>query len=365
VSISEPAIYRACRLFLISLCILFSLFISKRAYAFDWDYSSFKYELTQAAVTGERKDFLSWSIQPKKSIQTAAFRAVKGSSVTLVKTLERKSNTEIKTEMTFKFHGVADSDADLFYTVMLVIPLKKNGSTFPVVAFDGHGDCGGECSGNAPERMFRPQGFANRLVEMGYSVVGFPTAMHKPFISKSKKIDFPVIWASLAWEVLKYHKIWPQSEQRYIAIGNAIGGLTALALSVIDQNSVATIVNGSFFPLELTRREYRIKNHPFCHDFREFNTYTTIYALIVPRPLMIQVGAKDGLWLGNGAVPPSDWFSGIKRGATVDETLGASFVLERIWRKFNAPYELVVHGGGHEDFEPNLINKFILKFVNP
>ncbi len=326
--------------------------------AFDWDYSSFRYELTNKAVSGSKADFLDWTKSPRESFTELAGRAVENGNFSLIKRVERDGDVARFTELTFRIEGVADSTA-LTYAVVVAVPKRRSGNVIPIVAFDGHGDCGGECNGDAPKRMFSRSGFATELLKAGYTVFAFPTAMHKPFEGKSKNFDYPLIWASLANEVLKDPYFFPRKDKRYIAVGSAVGGLTALTLGIIDSRASAVVVNGSFFPLELTRREYRIKDHPFCHDFRMFNTYTGVYALLAPKPLMIQVGQKDALWLGNGAVPASSWFSGMKRGATVDETLGASLVLGKRWEKFGAPYQLAVHEGGHEEFDAALIDEFI------
>ena len=55
----------------------------------------------------------------------------------------------------------------------------------------------------------------------------------------------------------------------------------------------------------------------------EIFSYSAVYALIAPKPLMLQMGIKDALWLGGGPAQPSDWFSGTTRGAYSDETIGA------------------------------------------
>lgn len=333
-------------------------------WAFDWDYSPYRWDLTQGAVVGSERQFHQWAAEPTNYFLTQANVVVGSSNVTLTKTVKRETNAGNLSELVFKFRGVADGGADLDYSVVILTPNKRNTFKLPVVTFDGHGDCGGECSGKAPQRMFTQNGFAYRLAKLGYVVIGFPTAIHGPFVNKSKEVDYPVIWASLARKVLASQKGLDLSSGEYVVAGSAIGGLTALALSIIDSNAKATITNGAFFPLELTRREYRIKNHPFCHDFRAFYTYTSVYALLAPKPLMIQMGKDDGLWLGHGPAPASDWFSGIRRGATIDETMGAAFVLERIYSKFKAPFVFKVHKGGHEDVDTKLIDRFLQERVS-
>lgn len=331
-----------------------------QAFAFDWDYSSFKFDLTQKALQGNQNDFKAWAKAPIASIKGDAAALAPSATVKLVESRQEKRSDGTLTFLTYRFDGATDSGA-LLYTAVLAVPARRNSVPVPVVVFDGHGDCGGECSGSAPKRMFTKEGFGTQMLARGYTLVAFPTAIHKPFEKKAAKIDYPTIWGALAKQVLDKNHLWPQRTRKYIAMGSAIGGLTALSLSVVDPNVVGTVTNGAFFPLELTRREYRIKDHAFCHDYRAFNTYTSVYALLAPRPLMIQVGKDDALWLDHGPVAPSSWFSGLKRGATVDETIGASLVLEKIYAKFSAPYVQIVHKGGHEDVDVAAADRFLKK----
>lgn len=323
-----------------------------------WDYSKVKYELTTNAVYGSTEDFKQWQKDPKKSIISDAESVVKPTRATFQSTTTRKESNAIVEELTYKIRNPFVSGS-IDYTVAVWKPKNSNGYEFPIVAFDGHGDCDGDCIGIPPKRIFEKDGFGHKLVDLGYTVIGFPTAIHKPFQTLGRNIDYPIIWAGLAKSVLDTGTIFEKANHPYIALGNAIGGLTALSLSIIDSRSLATITNGAFFPLELTRRDYRIKGHPFCHDFRRFYTYTTIYSLLFPRPLMIQVGVHDGLWLGNGSVPPSSWFSGLKRGATVDETLGARMILETLWQKGGGLFDFNEHSQGHEDLQPTLVDEFL------
>lgn len=340
--------------------IVFLVFAPTQVFAFDWDYSAFKFDLTQKALRGGQDDFKAWAKAPIASFRNDAALLAQSVTVQLIESRQEKRADATLTFLTYRFDGATDSGA-LFYTAVLAIPVQRNTVPMPVVVFDGHGDCGGECTGSAPRRMFTQDGFATQMLARGYTIAAFPTAIHKPFEKKAAKVDYPTIWAGLAKQILDGNRLWPQRTRKYIAMGSAIGGLTALSLSLIDSNVVGTVTNGAFFPLELTRREYRIKDHPFCHDYRAFNTYTSVYALLVPRPLLIQVGKDDALWLDHGPVAPSSWFSGLKRGATVDETIGASLVLEKVYAKFSAPYMQAVHAGGHEDVDVTGVDRFLTR----
>jgi hypothetical protein len=336
------------------------------AAAFDWDYSDFRFDLTEQAVFGSSRDVKEWQKAPRESFVAQAAR-VGGAPARLVSSTESTNGKTRRTDVVIRFPAITDDRADLEYHVVILAPSGpgKAPPRWPIVALDGHGDVNGEGHGQAPLRMFAPGGFADRLVDRGFTVVGIPTAVHKPFARLSETVDYTVIWAELAHRSLALVRPQLPGGGAYYVAGNAIGGLTALSLALIDDNARALYVNGAFFPLELTRREYRIKDHPQCHNFRAFNTYTAVYALLAPRPLMITVGRQDGLWLGNGAAPPSSWFSGLKRGATVDETLGAFLLLERIWKKFDAPLKLEVHPGGHEDIDAQAAGAFFRRVGAP
>jgi len=334
------------------------------AAAFDWDYSAFQFDLTEAAVLGSADDVRAWQKAPRQYFAEQSAR-VGGQEASLVSLTTSPDGPATRTVAVVRFPGVTDAGADLDYHVVILAPAKPGArARLPVVALDGHGDVNGESTGSAPVRMFVPGGFAHGLVAQGYTVVGIPTAVHKPFAKKAQEVDYATIWATLAHRALQVLKPKLPGGGPYLLAGNAIGGLTALSLALIDENARALFVNGAFFPLELTRREYRIKDHPWCHDFRAFNTYTAVYALLAPRPLRITVGREDGLWLGHKSAPALDWFSGMKRGATVDETLGAFLILERIWRKFGAQVVLDVHPGGHEDIDPAAAGAFFRRAMS-
>lgn len=359
---TAPAAFRALARFAL---VLAALVAPGAAFAFDWDYSAFRFDLTEQAVMGTANDVRQWQKAPRQSfLEQAAL--VGGSPARLISSTDSLDGPAKRTDVVIRFPAVTDAGGDLDYHVVILAPARPaKGPRWPVVALDGHGDVNGEGHGQAPVRLFVPGGFAQTLVAQGFTVVGIPTAIHKPFAQKALKVDHTVIWAKLAKDVLALLKPRLPGGGPYYLAGNAIGGLTALSLALLDDDARAIYVNGAFFPLELTRREYRIKDHPLCHDYRAFNTYTPIYALLAPRPLTITVGRQDALWLGHHTSPATDWFSGLKRGATVDETLGAFLVLERIWKKFGAPLTLDVHPGQHEDIDPKAAAAFFRRTGSP
>ena len=143
----------------------------------------------------------------------------------------------------------------------------------------------------------------------------------------------------------------PKATRCYI-IGLAAGGLTGVSLALANRQIAGLVSSGAFFPLDLTRRDYRIKGHPFCHDFRHFGSYLPVYALALDRPLQIQMGKGDGLWAGN-VNTPSKVYSGLRRSVLTEEIIGPVFILERLSEFLRNKIKFVLCNNGHErmDFE--------------
>jgi len=321
-------------------------------------YSPEQIDLSSQAIFGAAGDLLQWQQKPRRRLRLQAAEIQRHFRVRLASRKSFRNDFATVNNDTYILES-AKLPLPLTYSISRWTPLRNGLSGPVIVAFDGHGDCGGECTGKVPERMFQRNGFGRQLVQRGWSVIGVPTAIHKPLSKFHVTFDYPLIWAALA--TLVVHQATPPSStpRDLIYLGNAIGGLTAAAASIIDPRSMATVTNGAFFPLEFTRHHYRIKDHTLCHDMRDFASYVPFYALLYPLPLMIQVGEEDGLWMGHGPVKSSDWFSGLPRGATSDETVGAALLLERLWTRTGQDFSLAVHPGGHEDLDVSRADQFL------
>lgn len=189
------------RLFLLRFLALAAALGWGSARAFDWDYSAVRFELSQEAVTSATA-YRAWAAAPRRSLAEMAAAVAPSGRVKLARTSSVREGGVEKTTFDFVLEGF--TDAPLPYSVVQWRPAKAR-AALPVVAFDGHGDCGGECSGAAPKRMFAQGGFAGDLVKRGYTVLGFPTAIHKPFERQAKTVDYPVLWAALAHRVMQKH----------------------------------------------------------------------------------------------------------------------------------------------------------------
>lgn len=325
---------------------------------FSYVYAPDQIDLSSNAIFGTASDLLHWQQLPRQRLRVQAAEIQRDLRVRFASRQTRRNDLATVINDTYIVESVK-LPSPLSYTISRWTP-RQNALAGPViVAFDGHGDCGGECTGKAPERMFQRGGFGRQLVQRGWTVIGVPTAIHKPLSKLNAKHDFPLIWAALATLVLKQADPSSSPPHDVIYLGNAIGGLTAAAASIIDPRTFATVTNGAFFPLDFTRHHYRIKDHALCHDMREFASYVPFYALLYPLPLMIQVGEEDGLWMGHGPVKSSDWFSGLPRGATSDETVGAALLLQRLWTRAGKDFSLAVHSGGHEELDAIRADQFL------
>lgn len=323
---------------------------------YSYNYAPVQYDLSSKAIFGSDQDLQSWQKIPRARLQKQILEIQSSLRVRLSSTRTSRNDIANVDELTYEI--VSDKlSRPLLVTISRWTPLRNSLSSPVIVALSGHEDCGAECSGRSPKHMVGNKGYAQTLVQRGWTVVGASTAIHKPLASYSPTYDYPLIWAALTTLLLE--KAIPAGKP-IVYLGNSVGGITAVVASIVDRRAVATVTNGAFFPLAFTRQSYRIKDHPLCHDMREFASYVSLYALLSPLPLMIQVGEQDSLWMGLGPVKPNDWFSGLPRGSTSDETVGAAFLLQRLWVRAGAPFALAVrHGGAHEDLDAARVDSFL------
>jgi hypothetical protein len=330
------------------------------AWAFDYDYSAVRFDLTHDAIFGTAEDFAEWREGPyaymKEKFQGLPFNAPYVDAVEF----EDRRDRYVLMSVRLIFPAWEPDGSPFSYSVLIAQPPASNGRP-AILAINGHGEVGGEGRGQAPVGLFKPGAHGDILASRGYVVIGFPNTMHAQFAKLAQTLDYSFIWARLAGLALDAIK-GRVAPTRFFAVGNAAGGLTSLVLTIAREDVIGLATNGAFFSLDHTRREYRIWTHPFCHDFRAFFSYASVYALVAPKPLQVQMGKQDGLWLGSGPVAANSWFSGMKRGAFADETLGSFLMLRSIYDRTGGRIELLQHDRGHEDFEGEALMSFLDKW---
>jgi hypothetical protein len=328
-----------------------------RANAFDWDYSDAKFDLTADAVLGDQHAFEKWRAEPLAYIKEYFDKVITVDPKVIKYDEPFKRNGYALTAVEMIFPGIQRDGGDLHYVALIARPEKQQHEV-AIIAINGHGEVGGEGHGQAPLSMFRDGAHGDYLARAGYVVIAFPNTIHESLSHLAKKTDYSIIWARLADKALDAIKPSLPGTQQFVGLGNAAGGLTSLVLAIMRPDIKGLATNGAFFSLEQTRREYRILVHPFCHDFRAFFSYSAVYALLAPKPLLVEMGAKDGLWLGAGPSLGQSWFSGTKRGAISDETIGAFLQLKQIWDRSSAVISLDIHHNGHEDVDAGAVDRF-------
>jgi hypothetical protein len=209
--------------------------------------------------------------------------------------------------------------------------------------------------------LFAPGTPGAALVKAGFTVWAPDNVYHEEIMRFFPEHDFSLMWGKvsiLTWPFIKERV--PKNKGK-IVIGIAAGGLTGLAMAITDSTITGVITSGAYFPLELTRRDYRIKGHPFCHDFRNFASYLPLYALLIGKPLQIQMGKNDGLWIGKPLPRIEGFFSGTKRGSFTDEVLGGIKLLTELNQKTKGNFSFILHEKGHTDIDISAAINFLEK----
>ncbi len=316
------------------------------------NYSGVLFDLSYEAVLGQREDFMTWADSPRAYLR---MHVMEEPPVRLeLGTIERRE-IENATLETFKFEVThRGSSLPFSYDVDLAIPANGS-SAVTMLLIHGHGLVAGESNGQIPTSLYCDpacyHGHGYKLLAQGRCFLAAPNVIHRPLARIAETYDYSVIWAGLAHQALRAIRAEGRIGAQLPVLGIAAGGHTAAALASVDPSVASLGVQGSFFPLDLLRRDFLLENHPDCYEFRAFMTYTTIFAMSAPRPLWLGIGREDALSLKISGAPPAPGFSGLLRGANSDELLGAALILQRIWSKFDAPLEICVNPGGHEDFE--------------
>src|SRR5690606_11266833 len=120
-------------------------------------------------------------------------------------------------------------------------------------------------------------------------------------------------------------------------VGLSSGGMTASFLMAARRDIEAGVFAGTLSALDFFRENYRIRDHPDQWDVPWLNSYTTIYALIAPRPAQWQLGKADSFWPKViPQTPGTERNPGFPRNPTADEVWGQWLVMERIWAHYGA-----------------------------
>lgn len=298
------------------------------------------------------EDFVTWQNEAKKRHQ----QFINEIPITKPHSFEYVKEYENQYGYMKEYKLVYDKENPLFNSVYggTIAKSKNYDPEKPLIIFiHGHGMVQG-FAGEHRKDLFDVEHLTNQILKRGYSLWAPDNVYHDEleelFINGHNYSDMWAKVISQSFDLLKNE--FPKTENIYL-IGLAGGGTTGLSLLMDDIPKIkGSVICGVFFPLDLTRRDYRIKNHQFCHDFIQYGSYLPLYVMALSKPLQIQEGKEDSLWAGNKNEPNAN-YSGLKRPVLTEESLGPLFILEKINTRIKQSFEfhLTEHGHVTMDFE--------------
>lgn len=240
---------------------------------------------------------------------------------------------------------------------ILALPERIDPARPIVVAIHGHEE---KEWARQPTPLFLERKWPLESAKAGY-VVWAPVSMYHqaPIAEASRLHGFPITWAKIVSDGLDRmnREVFRDIGHRGLAVaGMSSGGQIGYVLMAYRPDMRAGIFAGTTLPLEFTRREYHVKAHPDCSDIPQVNAFTTIQALIAPRPVQFQDGRQDPAWPDGKPFPRLPWFGGTHRDVLSDEFAGQQLILRSVWRTLGGgDMEEHLHAGGHEFDAPAAI----------
>lgn len=167
----------------------------------------------------------------------------------------------------------------------LVTRPKTEGKHPAVVCIHGHG--GNRHVVHDPASLYR--GFAKDLAERGYVTISTDVGQHEVYE------EGRTLMGERLWDLIRcadYLTTLDQVDSERMGCGGlSLGGEMAMWLGAMDPRMKGTVSSGF-----LTTVENMQDGHCMCWDFPGFSenfTFSDIYALIAPRALLCQIGAKE------------------------------------------------------------------------
>lgn len=219
--------------------------------------------------------------------------------------------------------------------VLVTLPTNAPKPWPAVVCIHGHG--GNMRSVHDKNSIYK--GFAAELAARGYATVSTDVGQHKVYEANR------TLMGERLWDLMRcidYLESIPDVDPRRIGCaGLSLGGEMAMWLGGMDTRVAATVSSGF-----LTRMDQMEKNHCMCWKFaglRDLVDYADIYALIAPRALVCQNGAKE---------PPTQFPPSIAREALTE--------IKATYADMGKPNNVAldVHEGAHEIDLANLLEFF-------
>jgi hypothetical protein len=308
-------------------------------------YKDNLYELPMSVIFGDKESILKWQNRfypiyhswvdsagnwKPDSISIKSLATNRQYRLELVKFSYKRGNT------------LFNSDAG----GILAIPRQIDKDNPIIIAIHGHEE---PTWGKYPIQLFKENKWPSVLAKSGFVTFAPVTMYHKEIEAKVTN-GYLLTWTKIisdSIDALQGTSLAIPHSGLAVA-GLSAGGQISFCLMAYRKDITAGVFAGAEQPLEFMRREYRVKGHPNCWDIEQVLSYSTIQALIAPRPIMFHDGRKDPFYPDLTPFPSYPWFDGTNRDVMSDEIAGNLLVLKNIWDKVGGSIRRYVHGGGHE-----------------
>lgn len=294
------------------------------------------------AVVGTQAQYDAWAVDFKAFLQAKVDAvSISTPSPAIVGTPVAKTGYTLK-RIDFPFPSGPTIQT------LLAVPDTVDPNKPLIVAISGH-----EVPvGVAPDTIFQPGGWGDKWAQAGYVVYAPSNCWYSQLGVFSNGVvgtnDYVAVWIKMHTRLWTAVQGYLPSYTGKIATGLSTGALTAAWWAAIDPSFTQGVYAGHHVTLEFLRENYRISGNPNSWDIKGALSFTGLFALTSPRPMMIQEGQLDSFYPDLVADPAQQpYFPGLPRPPSMDEFVGVSLMYEKIWARAGADYQMYIHSGGH------------------
>jgi dienelactone hydrolase len=306
-------------------------------------------EIPLGAILGDKNQLTEWRSKFEKRLASLV-NTKENVSPIRSRILKEETIDEIRL-MTIAFEY---SEGSVLYGKtaggILAVPGSTDRAKPLLIAIHGHEHAPW---GQFPLGLFEKKSWPYSLAKAGY-IVWAPVSMYHDEIKEAAAVyGYIPLWTQIISKgidhaAIRFFSKLPHSG--YAVLGLSSGGHQAFTLMALRQDIKAGVFAGADQPLQFLRTEYRIENHPNCWDIPGIASYTSILAMIAPRPIQFQLGKNDPFYPSGEPFPPQgSWFKGTSRDIYSDEVGGQILILRSIWHLMGGrEVKYFIHNGGHE-----------------
>lgn len=324
-------------------------------YNFDWrwPHPATVYDISWDAVMGTRQQFEDWAT-PFRAMMAKKVAVVGIGAASPIVT----GPVVDKGTYLLKAYAVPFPKGPTF-NLFVAVPKSIDQAKPLIVGLSGHEAQIGE----APNVIFANGGWGDKWAKAGYAVYA-PANMFYYQLGVFSDGRLGVYNDYHAVNVRAQQRLWERVSPILPAYtGRVITGLSAGCetgawWSAIepDMFDIATF-SGHMVDLDWLRENYRLRSplpfaiggeYPKSWSINGILSFTSLFALLSPKPLQMQLGRLDGFFPRLNKAPANAAFPGEPRPPIVDDVMALHASLKQIWQTAGGVYELDIHEGGHE-----------------